>query len=132
MENASKALLMAAGVLLSLIVIGSLLLLANNLTTYQESADAQTESQQIAEFNSQYTYYNRSDVRGNEIISLTNKILDYNSRKGQEGFTEMHIEIENIDTNALLYDNNDSNKIITQDRYDETTIANIRNSAIQR
>ena len=37
MENASKALLMAAGVLIALIIIGALLLMFNNLSNYQET-----------------------------------------------------------------------------------------------
>ena len=129
MENASKALLMAAGVLIALIVIGALLLLMGNLTTYQQSADALTESEQITEFNNQYAYYDRDNVRGNEIISLTNKIIDYNSRKNQDGYTEMGIEINMVSESNrknLLYNKDESNKVITKNIYFEDDISEIR------
>ena len=35
MENASKALIMAGGVMIALLIIGSLLLMFNNLSSYQ-------------------------------------------------------------------------------------------------
>ena len=48
MENASKALLMAAGVLIALIIIGALLLMFNNLSNYQETNTQNTRESQIA------------------------------------------------------------------------------------
>ena len=53
MENASKALIMAGGVLISLMVIGLLVLFYNNLSGMQKiKTDSETE-QQAAEFNKQ-------------------------------------------------------------------------------
>ena len=75
MENASKALLMAAGVLIALIIIGALLLMFNNLSNYQETNTQNTRESQIVEFNKQFETYDRNDVRGNELISLTNLSL---------------------------------------------------------
>ena len=69
MENASKALMMAAGVLMSLLVIGALILMFNNLTSYQEVNTRDVRSSQITEFNSQYLTYDRDDVRGSELYS---------------------------------------------------------------
>ena len=37
MENASKALIMAGGILIALLVLGALLLMINNLSDYQKS-----------------------------------------------------------------------------------------------
>ena len=64
MENASKALLMAAGVLIALIIIGALLLMFNNLSNYQETNTQNTRESQIVEFNKQFETCNRKDVRG--------------------------------------------------------------------
>lgn len=85
MENASKALMMAAGVLMSLLVIGALILMFNNLTSYQEVNTRDVRSSQITEFNSQYLTYDRDDVRGSELYSLLNKVIDYNRRESTEG-----------------------------------------------
>lgn len=85
MENASKALIMAGSVLISLLVIGALLLMFNNLSSYQESDLQNTREKQVIEFNNQFATYNRENIRGNELYSLINKVIDYNTRKTIEG-----------------------------------------------
>ncbi len=85
MENASKALVMAGSVLLGLLVLGALVLLFNNLSSYKNSEIQNTRQAQVVEFNNQFTTYIRDDVRGNELYSLLNRIIDYNKRKTLEG-----------------------------------------------
>lgn len=93
MENASKALIMTGGVLISLIVIGLLVLFYNNLSGMQKiKTDSETE-QQAAEFNKQYDVYAR-DVYGSEILSIANKIADYNKREADnKGYTPIDLEV---------------------------------------
>ena len=81
MENASKALAMAGGVLISLLVIGALLLMFNNLSDYQKVGEQDEREAQMIEFNNQFITYLRDKVRGNEILSLMNRVVDYNTRK---------------------------------------------------
>lgn len=85
MENASKALIMAGSVLIALMIIGALLLMFNNLTSYQDTDIQGTREAQIVAFNNQYTTYDRNNVRGSDIYSLLNKVIDYNRRKSTEG-----------------------------------------------
>ena len=85
MENASKALLMAGGVLIALMIIGALLLMFNSLSSYQETNTQTSREAQIIEFNNQYETYNRNDVRGSDLYSLLNNVIDYNRRKSIEG-----------------------------------------------
>ena len=66
MENASKALIMAGSVLIALMIIGALMLMFGNLTSYQETDTQGTRSAQIAEFNQQFETYDRDDVRGSD------------------------------------------------------------------
>ncbi len=93
MENASKALIMAGGVLISLMVIGLLVLFYNNLSGMQKiKTDSETE-QQATEFNKQYDVYAR-DVYGSEILSIANKIADYNKREADnKGYTPIDLEV---------------------------------------
>ena len=81
MENASKALLMAGSVLIALMIIGALLLMFNNLSSYQEADVQTTREAQVLEFNNQYETYNRKNVRGSDLYSLLNRVVDYNKRK---------------------------------------------------
>lgn len=85
MENASKALIMAGSVLIALMIIGALMLMFGNLTSYQETDTQGTRSAQIAEFNQQFETYDRDDVRGSDLYSLLNKAIDYNRRQSSAG-----------------------------------------------
>ena len=85
MENASKALVMAGSILIGLLVLGALILLFNNLSSYQNADIQNTRQAQVVEFNNEFTTYIREDVRGNELYSLLNRIIDYNKRKTLEG-----------------------------------------------
>ena len=85
MENASKALIMAGGILIALLVLGALLLMINNLSDYQKSNSDLVESGQLATFNEQFTQYERDDLTGTEVISLANMVYDYSRRSGKVG-----------------------------------------------
>lgn len=85
MENASKALIMAGSVLIALMIIGALVLMFSNLTSYQETNTRSTRSSQISEFNNQFETYNRTNVRGSDLYSLLNNAIDYNRRQSIEG-----------------------------------------------
>ena len=78
MENAAKALLMAGGVLIALLVIGSLVLLFTNLQDYQNKTDASVLEAQIAKYNSQYEPYNKKGLTLMELKSVYNKIVSNN------------------------------------------------------
>ena len=85
MENASKALIMAGGILIALLVVGALLLMFNQLSDYQKSNSDLVETEQLAKFNEQFTQYNRDDLEGVDLISLANKVVDYNQKSGGIG-----------------------------------------------
>lgn len=88
MENATKALIMAASVLIALVIISAILLVFNNLNDYQKVSQQVKEDAKIIEFNNKFETYNRTDVRGSDMFSLINKVIDYNERQsymGEEG-----------------------------------------------
>ena len=84
MENASKALLMAGGVLLTILVITLLLYAWASFSEYQNSLDEAERVQELAKFNSQFTNFVRDDIQGYELLSLINKVIDYNQRFSTE------------------------------------------------
>ncbi len=88
MENASKALLIAASVLIALLIIGALTLMFNNLTRYQNVGTDNEKEAQVVEFNNQFETYNRKNVRGSDIYSIFNRVIDYNKRKSTQGTGE--------------------------------------------
>ena len=130
MENASKALIMAGSVLIALIIIGAFMLMLTNLTDYQEKNDTRIEQQQIVEFNNQFSTYDRKGLRGTDMLSLINRIIDYNARKTTEdiGFQKMKITINGIDKNilqALRYDPSGLNLLINKSSYTQDNVSEI-------
>lgn len=125
MENASKALLMAAGVLISLVIIGAFMLMMSTLTDYQEKSYQSKADAQTVEFNNQYVTYDRKNVRGSDMVSLMNKIIDYNSRKEDQGYTPMEIEMEISSSirEDLTYDG--IQRVVMSGHYTEATINQI-------
>ena len=81
MENASKALIIAGSLLISLVIAGALVLMFTNLSTYQDSNIQTSRESQIQLFNQDFLSYNRKNIRGNDILTLINKVVDYNERK---------------------------------------------------
>lgn len=115
MENASKALIMAAGVLIALIILGALILMFSNLSNYQDTNIQTDREAQIVEFNNQYVTYDRNDVRGNDLISLLNKVVDYNNRKtgdtSDEKYQKMEIDVNGIPQANFKYEDSDTSLI---------------------
>jgi len=86
MENATKALLIAASMLLAIMLISLLVMGYNRISSHYEQQHELLTAEQLDKFNKQFQNYNRSDIRGNELISLMNKVIDYNvSQAYQEG-----------------------------------------------
>ena len=82
MENASKALLMAGGMLIALLIIGALVLMFNQIGDYEKGNQGMKKTSEIAEFNIDFVRYTEGNIKGVDIISLANKIINFNSKNG--------------------------------------------------
>lgn len=111
MENATRALTMAGGILIALMILGALFLMFNNLSSYQNSNDASTKNSQIAEFNNQFEPYNKDNLTLMELKSVWNKIQSNNS-KNPEYFIETNINsiYANIDKDFTSLPEEDKQK----------------------
>ena len=128
MENASRALIMAASVLIGIVIISAFILMLNNLGGYQQTSSQATLNAQVTEFNNQFTTYARNGLRGSDMISLINKVIDYNNRKSADGYTELKLIITGFDDfikQKLRFETDGNNQLITASNYDQTTISNI-------
>lgn len=94
MENASKALIMAGSILLALLVIGALIFMFREVGSNRQSDQEEVKQAQINEFNKSYLSYEKT-LYGSELLSLVNKMEDYNKKENQEnnGYTPMEITI---------------------------------------
>lgn len=80
MENASNFIKLAGGILIALIVVTLVVIGFRQVSNMQLADEEATKEYQLGEFNKKYESYNKSVVRGYEIISLTNMALDTNER----------------------------------------------------
>lgn len=76
MENASKALLMAAGILIAVILISLLVATYNGISLFQKQQVAQEDVEKIEQFNSFYTKYAGKYVYGTEVITVINQTVN--------------------------------------------------------
>lgn len=84
MENASKALLIVAGILFAILIIGLLMYTWNALGNYTSQIEEEEKKEQLTAFNKQYEVYQRQLLRGSDVASLINKVRDNNKIHSQE------------------------------------------------
>jgi hypothetical protein len=103
MENAAKALEIAGGVLISLIVLALLVAGYNSWSNLKKVEQGVESERQATDFNQSYESYNRNDVYGSEIFSLANLVINYNNKeKDEKGYKELNITIT-INTNGEYF-----------------------------
>ena len=76
MENASKALIMAGGILIAIIIIALLIKGYTNVGIFQKTKLSEEEQEKLVAFNEQYTKYLGQYVYGIEVSTLMNKCED--------------------------------------------------------
>lgn len=73
MENASKALIMAGTILISIMVISLGVYIINMFGEYAAGQEQERANQQIAEFNAQFLKYEgRKDITAQDIVTVAN------------------------------------------------------------
>ncbi len=95
MENASKALLMAASVLVALIIIGVLVWMFNSISNTQQTEADATKIEIMTEYNNKIERFNKSGLYGSEVLSLANLIEDYNIKQAEfQGYKEINLIVK--------------------------------------
>lgn len=89
MENASKAILMAGGMLIAILIVSLLIFAWDTFSNYYSRKDSIDEIEDVTEFNLQFTNYDRKNVNGYELFSLINKVIDYNMRRTTASFSDV-------------------------------------------
>ena len=128
MENASKALLMAAGVFLVMLILALVIFAWGKFSDYQNAKDSLVDIEDTAKFNEQFTHYDRDDVQGYEILSLANQVIDYNRRRADVGqnnekYNPIKLVVTlNNDNKKFSYDEN--NLLINSNEYTISSTVN--------
>lgn len=95
MENASKALLMAAGVLIGILVISFMMLLLRKGGQMSSEFDSQLSNNELLKFNSQFELYKRSDIENTffDVITVVNLAYDVNTSTQWQAKSGVTVEI---------------------------------------
>lgn len=83
MENATKALLIAAAVLIAILIISLGIVVYNMASETMESVNF--SEQEITAFNDKFTQYEDEHVRGSNVNALLKTVLDSNMKSRADG-----------------------------------------------
>ena len=116
MENASKAILIAGGVLLMIMALSLAMFIFRNIGNSTSEYYEQLEQSDIDEFNQKFTKYERkNDLTIQDVVSIVNLAKDNNQAEKMPvkvkvtlGTNELQNKSEN-DLNSLLAENADPN-----------------------
>lgn len=95
MENASKALIIAGSVLISVLIISALVLMFNQIGELQRTEATSEDEKKINEYNKQIESFERTGLYGSEILSIANLVNDYNKRQSElNGYEPIEFIVE--------------------------------------
>lgn len=128
MENASKALVMAGGVLIAILVVSALLLMINQIGDYEKAQTGNVKDSQLAQFNYDFERYTDDNgITGADIITIINKIADFNNKEGVSNSVNYDINMSvtvymdgfktKYPTGSAIESILKGNKIETKDKY---------------
>mgnify|MGYP004478729623 CR=1 FL=1 len=89
MENASKALIIAGAILLSILIIGLGMAVFNNAK--EALSGANLDKEKIATINAQYEAYIGENIKGSQVKTLCNLVRDNNLTKDDSETFEIKI-----------------------------------------
>lgn len=95
MENASKALLMAAGMLLAVMIASLFALMFSTMSDYTKAYDERKKTEELQAFNTQFEKYEQSGATAQDIVTVINLAKSYNEKNEyQETDTEYYMQVE--------------------------------------
>ena len=119
MENATKALIIAGGMLIAMLIVGLLTWGYTQIRSLQQENVTEEERQQIVDFNERFEAYNKKVIRGYQMISLANLVYDTNTRYTYDnGYTPVTIIVDGLSSETAEKEDLES---YIQDKYDTMT-----------
>ena len=92
MENASKALIIAGAILLSILIISLGIMIFNQASEVVDS-NAMSELE-VTQFNSKFTTYMGTNVRGAQVNSLINQVVQNNVANQSDTSKQVKIQVD--------------------------------------
>ena len=122
MENAAKALEIAAGVLLAILIMSLISLFFSNLGIWPEEEDSRETAEQLAKFNLEYEVYDKKGMYGTDVISCLTKAKSNNEKYALGGkYLSGSKYGEQYWINVYVRLNDDLEELVTVYYYDPLT-----------
>lgn len=110
MENASKALIMAAEILLGVLLLTLMATIIYFFTNYQAEIETNENTKELHEFNSQFEVYKEKNVlTAQDVLSIYNLVQNYNRKFENEQQIKVTIDNKSANINSSEYLKNDLN-----------------------
>ena len=93
MEYVSKALIMAGGVLISIMVASFMIFVLRKAGSMSAEYDTQMSNNELTKFNSQFEVYNKSDNNFFDVLTVANLAYDINKQVGYDTQTGVTVRI---------------------------------------
>jgi len=117
MENASKALIMAGGVFIGILILGIIVFSYKQLTSIANDDHKRELIEQQKNYNAQWEKYN-DNIYGTDMISLANQIVDYNKTQAEnQGYSPISATItitKEVKSTETLEKANEVKKVISK------------------
>lgn len=94
MENVTKALSLAASVLIGVILLGMLVFGYSQISEGKQLEQKAEREKQLSKLNINFESYAKDTVYGSEILSLANEVINYNERKAVDGYQQIELEVK--------------------------------------
>lgn len=127
MENASKALIMAAGVLIGIMILSLAVYLFATFGATSAELHGQVETSRITQFNTQFTSYEgRSDITIYDVISVVNLAKNNNENYELTDSTDSNyyiiVSLQGVNNRLEQASESTLNSLITEDLREENLV----------
>ena len=93
MENATKALLIAGGVLIAIIIISMFVMMYGRMANIEKEQQEKIELEQLTAFNAEFEAFNRKVMYGTDVITLINKVTENNKKYAENNDYQIIITV---------------------------------------
>lgn len=100
MENASKALMIAGGVLIAIIILAMFLMMFNRIASIEEEQEQKNKMEQLAAFNSEFEAFNKKVMYGTDVITLINKVAENNRKYSNNQTYKIIIKLNDVEVTS--------------------------------
>lgn len=105
MDNATKAILIAGGILLALLTLSVMVAMFGSMQQMEEAKDKKEVIAEMNEWNAEWEAYNKKVMYGSDVLTVVNKAAEVNHKFGKDSPYTVTIIVNGIDINTELESN---------------------------